>query len=295
MDESVRDGRPGPEAVQLGHPVENEALFRLGDALRRRREELGLTLKDVGPLVSISPSRLSLLERGQYPRVTSLDVKGLARALKLSTDETSEVLRLLEVASLPPSAMAVVGLRGVSRTQQDIAKDEGKSKRISHFSLHLVPGLLQLPAYSAGIFQRMSLSGRAAREALHARQVRQQILADGRRQFRFVVTESVLYTRVCDPAEQLHQLNWLKMMSGRPNIGLRVLPAASGNDFDALHGFTVLDRRAVRAETMLQYLDSRRTEDVDYFLAVFDRLWQMTTAHETDAMLDSVISQHPTT
>lgn len=285
MDASVPRGENGSENER----VENEALVRLGDLLRRARENRGITMVDLCGRVSISQSRLSLLERGMYPRVDKADLNRISEALEIDRATADELHRLLELSKLPHSSMANIGLKGLDRQQHDIAREERKSRRIAHFSSVLVPGLLQLPGYSRALFAQLGVSQARAEEAMQARQLRQQVLAEARKTFRFVLHESVLYTVIGDRRGHIDQLNWLAMMSARPNIEVRVLLTSSGNDLDALHGFTVHDRRLVTVESMLEYQSSERPEDVDHFLAVFDRL--MTRAQADIASVLQVITE----
>lgn len=107
---------------------------------------------------------------------------------------------------------------------------------------------------------------------MQARQVRQKVLVDSKKTFRFILQESVLYTVMGGAKDHSDQLNWLSFMGGRPNVQLKILQASAGNDVDALHGFTVHDRRLVTAESMLEYQMSERATDIERFLQIFERL-----------------------
>lgn len=256
----------------IDHVAENEALVLLGDLLRRAREERKLTMVALSATVSISQSRLSLIERGLYPTVAKEDLDRLTATLELAPPVAAEADRLLDLSRLPSTSMEVIGLRGFQRQQLDIAREEGRSRRIAHYSSVLVPGLLQLPSYSQALFLRIGMPRTRAEEAMQARQVRQKVLVDSKKTFRFILQESVLYTVMGGAKDHIDQLNWLSFMGGRPNVQLKILQASAGNDVDALHGFTVHDRRLVTAESMLEYQMSERATDIERFLQIFERL-----------------------
>lgn len=59
----------------------------MGQKLRERREELGLTLEQAGKLCGVDGSTLSLLERGKMPNASFLILSKVAKGLGLSLDE----------------------------------------------------------------------------------------------------------------------------------------------------------------------------------------------------------------
>src|ERR1700732_1327333 len=80
----------------------------LGERVRRRRKQLGLTAKELAQTSGVSPSYISHLERGRQDR-PSLEVLGaIAVALGVSTSELlGEVLTVVPSVEAPPALAAL--------------------------------------------------------------------------------------------------------------------------------------------------------------------------------------------
>lgn len=80
----------------------------LGERVRRRRKQLGLTAKELAQTSGVSPSYISQLERGRQDR-PSLEVLGaIAVALGVSTSELlGEVLTVVPNVEAPPALAAL--------------------------------------------------------------------------------------------------------------------------------------------------------------------------------------------
>lgn len=76
---TIRQGRPNMPAMG-----------NLGTFIRARRQELGLTLRQVAERSGLSFSLISQIELGQKPNPTYNTVKALARALEIEPSQLLE-------------------------------------------------------------------------------------------------------------------------------------------------------------------------------------------------------------
>ena len=205
------------------------ARHRLIRAVRRAREEAGLTLKQVADALDWSESKLIRIEKG----VVGISVTDL-RALLAYYDlrDSGHVDRLIGMArtarrartawaefepALSPGFLLFLGY-------------EESAATMLHFNPLLVPGLLQVEEYSRAV-----LAGAYAEPATHvhekirARRRRQQRLDDPNPpQVDVVLDEAVIRRAVGGREVMARQLRHLADVGDRPNVSLRVVPFAAG-------------------------------------------------------------------
>jgi transcriptional regulator with XRE-family HTH domain len=105
---AAANARPAPEPYEAAAPAGASTVESLGEALARRRRELGLSLRELAPRSGLSPSFLSQVERGLAdPSVSSL--RKIAEALDL------RVFQLLGEDAPGGSAQDVVVRKGKRR------------------------------------------------------------------------------------------------------------------------------------------------------------------------------------
>lgn len=94
----------------------------VGEALRQKREELGLTLRDVEDRISLSNAYLSQLETGKISQPSPTVLRKLSDFYEMS------YARLMELAGHP--AVTIKGQKSVffrtSSGLQEVTKDEEK-------------------------------------------------------------------------------------------------------------------------------------------------------------------------
>ncbi|MFC8347718.1 helix-turn-helix domain-containing protein [Streptomyces sp. NPDC057280] len=195
-----------------------------GYELRRRREEAGLTLAQLGAIVFCTGSLIGQIET----------------ATKVPQREFSERVD----AALGTDGMfsRLVGL--VLRSQlpnwfQPYAEMEAKAAYISTYQCQLVHGLLQTNAYARAVLA-VEHSDRLD-EMVAARMDRQRILAREQPPVLWVVLdEAVLYREIGDREVMREQLAHLLDLFGRQWMEIQVLPFSAGSHAGMMGSFNLL-------------------------------------------------------
>ncbi|MCX4748618.1 helix-turn-helix domain-containing protein [Kitasatospora sp. NBC_01287] len=198
---------PGPK--ELDPTVSLEAY--LGSRVRRLREALGLTQRQLGLMVFVSHNRIAQIE--------------------LATDPPGrDLVRLLDVALRADNALTDLWEHINDRKFDHYAKmflrRQGEAKVIQECSL-IIPGLLQTEAYMTALFVESDglLDDLTTAEKLAIRLGRQQILnAEQPPWYRVTLHESALHLPVGGAEVMREQLAHLLEVAQRRNVDLQVLP-----------------------------------------------------------------------
>ncbi|MEU3752240.1 helix-turn-helix transcriptional regulator [Streptomyces olivoreticuli] len=204
---------------------------RLGEALRRFRNEAGLTIEQAAALMGWDNSKLSRIENAK------VHIRPVEAAKLLGTYGVDAPDILMAIETLAKDA----GKKGWWTTYGSVVdahikdylslESDAESTRIC--SMGLVPGLLQTGGYAREIIAASSF-WRPQEEVTalaEIRKARQSVLTtrDGRPPLNFwtVIHESVLHQRFASrPTIMRDQLRHLLDMAELPNITIQLLPMA---------------------------------------------------------------------
>ncbi|MFI6170250.1 helix-turn-helix domain-containing protein [Nocardia sp. NPDC051052] len=204
---------------------------QLGRYLREGRNEVGLTLEQVGTMMQWSKSKLSRIEKGASGgTLRELDISELCRVYGFDDDRTMAMVRLAEQADakcwwhtyddvIRKSFNMYVGL-------------ESSATSLIMFRPDLVPGLLQIPDYARALdrtyFPADSADDLDRRVQLRIK--RQAIITRRSRPIavEVVLHESAIRTVVGGPKTMAAQLKHIADLSTYTNVTVRVLPFAAG-------------------------------------------------------------------
>ncbi|MDO0913325.1 helix-turn-helix transcriptional regulator [Streptomyces sp. DT2A-34] len=195
-----------------------------GWELRRRREEAGLTLKQLGSIVFCTGSLIGQIET----------------TLKVPTRPFSE--RVDVALGTDGCFSRLVGL--VLRSQlptwfQPYADMEAKATYISTYQCQLVYGLLQTKAYAAALLCVDQPD--QVEDMVAARMERQRVLEREQPPALWVVLdESVLYRMVGDRNVMREQLAHLLSFRNNPSVHIQVLPYSAGAHTGMVGSFNLL-------------------------------------------------------
>ncbi|SIM83657.1 helix-turn-helix domain-containing protein [Micromonospora cremea] len=216
---------------------------QLGRALRELRTEARMTLDGAAEAMQCSRQKMWRIETGLGP-VRALDVKALCELYGATPD----------LAGALTALAAETEAKGWWHSYGDAVPDwfelyvglESAASRLREHDDTLVPGLLQTPGYTRGVYQnRPNMATDELEEVLEVRRRRQEILV--RRlpkapKLEWVLSEAVLLRRVGGPAVMAEQLDRLLERTELPNVSIRVLPLSAGAHYGALAGaFVMLD------------------------------------------------------
>lgn len=253
---------------------------RLSAALRRAREESGMTADAVAKALGWPPSKVTRMERGESRRPA-----------------VSDVLDMLDVYGVKDEAvrqaMATLARQARERGWWEQFRDElggslvefeTEASRIRTFEALLIPGLLQTADYARAVFKGGRVVDEAAVERrVQARLARQQILDREQPPTLWaVIDEAAVAKHVGGVAVMREQLHHLVEMAARPNIGIQILPNAAGAHAAMTGAFAILSY-ADAADPELVYVETGATgangdlylespEEVDRYTLRYDHV-----------------------
>ncbi|MEW2384317.1 helix-turn-helix transcriptional regulator [Micromonospora sp. NPDC047707] len=254
---------------------------QLGRALRDLRTEARMTLDGAAEAMQCSRQKMWRIETGLGP-TRAVDVKAMCELYAATPELTTALVALANETkakgwwhsygdAIPDWFELYVGL-------------ESAASRLREHDDTLVPGLLQTPGYTRGVYQnRPNMPPEELEEVLEVRRRRQEILV--RRlpkapQLEWVLSEAVLLRCVGSPAAMAEQLDRLLERTTLPNVSIRVLPLSAGAHYGALAGAFVMldfplgnrvvpDPSVVYSESVTGALYLDRPEE----FAVYEKVW----------------------
>ncbi|MFJ2085626.1 helix-turn-helix domain-containing protein [Micromonospora chokoriensis] len=254
---------------------------QLGRALRDLRTEARMTLDGASEAMQFSRQKLWRIETGLGP-VRAVDAKAMCELYGATPELTGALTALANETkakgwwhsygdAIPDWFELYVGL-------------ESAASRLREHDDTLVPGLLQTPGYTRGVYQnRPNMPAGELEEVLDVRRRRQEILV--RRlpkapMLEWALSEAVLLRRVGGSAVMAEQLDRLLERSELPNVSIRVMPLSAGAHYGALAGAFVMldfplvnrvvpDQSVVYSESVTGALYLDRPEE----FAAYEKVW----------------------
>ena len=293
--------------------------WQLGNALRRLREERGMTIAEVTAAMkerygsSFSSAKLSRMEtakRGAIPR----DVHDLCVLYAVPDIEREQLVAL---------AQSTREFDKLSSSEATVRQEysmylalEQAAQRAREYTSMYIPGLLQTEAYATLIEDLAYVSPQYynVREEdipetttgrVQLRLERQSaILRDNPMHLHTIIDENALHRRLAQPEIMRDQLLHLIEMSHRPNISIQVMPFESGIYPGAESAYwAVLDLPAQDGGPLrTAYIEAARgpilfdrEADVNGLLAAFETLTKLALDHERSRDLIRRVSEthHP--
>ncbi|MFR9728863.1 helix-turn-helix domain-containing protein [Saccharopolyspora sp. MS10] len=226
----------------------------LGLAVRKIRQERGLTLRELGERIGRHAGEISRWENGERP-FTPERVAQILGALDVNGTRFQEIVSLSYETKNPPWVATALP----ERDQQLAAliDFEASATRITEVAPLLVPGLLQETGYVRAIMGAggVPASEVAARVALRLGR-REVLTRPDPVSLRAYLGEAVLHQVIGDAPITAAQLRHLCDVATRPNVEIRVVPFRSGWQ-PALEGaFTLLESEV---STPIVQLENRRS------------------------------------
>lgn len=202
------------------------ALF--GSRVRKLRTAAGLTQTDVGVLTHVVGSRIAQIERATGAKPTLELTRALDREL-VADDLLIDLWPYVYREAFPNWSQAVITY-------------SARAKVMRQYAAHVVPGLLQTPAYAKALLSasRSLRDDEHLEERLAARLGRQtRLTGPDRPELWIILDEAVLRRPVGGSGVMRDQLEHLLRMADEPNITVQVLPFDQG-EHDAMGGSLTL-------------------------------------------------------
>ncbi|MFC3449346.1 helix-turn-helix domain-containing protein [Amycolatopsis speibonae] len=271
---------------------------RLLAAVREARETLKLTQKEVAEALDWSVSKLIRIENGSVGLSTT-DLKALLLQYGITDRDRVEFYVQLSKAGKQPAWWDEYRRHYRSEFVKFLGL-EASAVLVRQFQLLLVPGLLQVPAYSRAVMTKFTTDEERVERGLTARATRQHRLDDLELQHFFVIDESVLYRRVTEIDGWRAQLLRLKTVAEQPNATIQILPFKAGflpgmrSSFQVLELSEELDDLFLTVEQPdgdVYYDDAAGADKAAEFVKIFYQLEEAALPpEETPRVIDKALA-----
>ncbi|KOU53366.1 MULTISPECIES: helix-turn-helix transcriptional regulator [unclassified Streptomyces] len=251
---------------------------KLGEELRKLRDDTGLTSGEAAGLVGWHQSKVSRIETGRSG-VKPADVARLLEAYGVRDPELRALLQALADSAGGAGVDWAHAYRGLLPTQyRDFISLESQARSARTLETSVVPGLLQTPAYARAV-TRAALGGLPSDKVdslVEVRIARQEVLrGDPPLVLSAVLDEAVLRRRVGGPAAMRDQLRHLLQLAALPHVRLQVIPFHYGGYVGLTGPFIIFsfpaisDLDVVVIDHLTSSLYLERREDLEAYSAAF--------------------------
>jgi transcriptional regulator with XRE-family HTH domain len=204
-----------------------------GFRLRRMLAESGLSTAELAAAVGLSTSVIARRLAGRAA-VNRLDIVQLATACGYPLSRVRAELADLGRDRDVPEAFEVWGAGRL----ESLRIHASTASVVREYAPHLLPGALWTPAYA-----RAACTGNTERE--HYAALADVLHAEGRPEWEFLISESVLRLPWGTAQDRAEQVGHLLMVAALPTVRLRVLPTTAGVLAGLGGAFTLLDNGAL--------------------------------------------------
>ncbi|MEU8800031.1 helix-turn-helix transcriptional regulator [Spirillospora sp. NPDC048819] len=200
---------------------------RIGSALRKARDHHNLTVATVARRFGRSQGWLSMVENGLQV-IAPEELSDLLDFYGIEDGPLRE--SLLHLATHTPGKWVRERVGRISAAALDLASLEEDAAEIRTFQSNIIPGLLQIPAYT---WKLMAIgpagNSRAASTLVEFRLSRQQVLSrPNPPHYVPIIAETVLSNQVGgDPAILHAQIRRLAEVARLDHVDLRILPSSA--------------------------------------------------------------------
>ena len=252
-------------------PETHSGRVGFGERLRRLRVDADLSGKVLAERLGWPASKVSRLEHGRQT-ATSADVHAWVAALGGSARVREALLEDLRGLRVEYATWRRELRAGMADRQRVAEVLDGGATELRVLQTAVIPGLLQTADYARALFEGLAvLYDRTDTDAaVRQRLRRQQLLYEAGRQFRFVITEGALRTRIGSVAVHRAALDRLLSLAELDTVELAVLPWTATLSKAASHSFDLFDDRLVLVETFTAELALRESEDIALYARLFD-------------------------
>lgn len=252
-------------------------LRRLRSELRKQRDAVDLTQREVAEALDWSPSKLIRIERGPVG-ISVTDVRALLQHYGVTDKERVDELVQLARDSKQPGWWDKYRDFYSTRFLTFLAL-EASAVRIRKYQGLVVPAILQHEDYAKAIIGAVNPDPQTSARDLEVRVARRRLLGPEGPELSFIIDESVLRRMVGSPEIMRTQLRWLIETSSEPNVTFQVVPFSIGVHKGMKGSFTVFELSDVQDDYALQleepYVDRLivdHTDETKEYLSIFAEL-----------------------
>lgn len=209
--------------------------FSVGKLLREARIKRGYTQAEAAQAAGITAAWVSYIERGS--RHVSPDIIAkLCQHYKIPKKETKQLL-----ASLPDRTYTPKGKQAITNhLWLDYYRLEQIATRIDTYQAQVVPGLLQIPAYTQAIADAAETEPGAEKVIELRLRRKERLEGESPIVVNAILDESVLFRLIGGYAVMADQLDYLAEISERSNVTVTILPYVIGAHIALTGSFRIL-------------------------------------------------------
>ena len=250
-----------------------QAREALGARLREIRIEAGLPGRALAALAGWHFTKVSKLENGkQHP--SDADIHTWCRHCHAPGEAADLLASAHSVASMYLEWRRQ-GRAGMRRPQKAKTPSYERATLFRIYEPALIPGLFQTAEYATAImtaFIGFHDLPNDLDQAVAARLERQHLLYTGKRQFRVVLEEQALRTRIGATQTMAGQLDRLITLMSLQRVSLAIIPATAPRHTTPTAGFWVFDEEMAQVETVSAELTITQYREVALFAKKFELL-----------------------
>jgi transcriptional regulator with XRE-family HTH domain len=256
----------------LTTPVQ-QAKEALGGRLREMRKDARLSARALASLLGWHFTKVSKIENGARSPSED-DIRAWCAACRAEDQVSDLIATVRHVASMYHEYRRQMQA-GMKHLQESSVPLYEQTSLFRIYDTTVVPGLFTTAEYAAALFRFwqafMGLKDDVD-AAVEARMNRQRVLYTGGRQFRVVIEEQVLRTRVGGTDVMAGQLDRLLAVMSLPRVSVGVIPAAGERHSLTQGSFWMFDDSQVRIETVSASLTITQPRDIALYSRVFELL-----------------------
>ncbi|NKE56810.1 helix-turn-helix domain-containing protein [Lentzea sp. PSKA42] len=262
-----------------------------GNGVRKIIERTGLTQRRVAELLGWHEAKISDLLAGKGG-VDEAEVRELLAYCHATVEERRHLIALFLESG--EKGWLQFPDDGVPDQVHTFIENEKNAKKITAWSLTLVPGVLQIPEYAHVVTEASPVIEAADVPAVAAARSARAKILNGDREFVFYVHEYALRLQVGGVEVWREQLAHLLRVSVRTYISIRVIPASIGIHAGTSGGFYLLEFHKFPTVVYLESLNCclffDDTETVEIYENTVKRLDAVALdEEESRAVIDSIL------
>ncbi|UGY91967.1 helix-turn-helix domain-containing protein [Streptomyces gobiensis] len=271
---------------------------RLGQELRKLREEKGMTAEEVADRLLVSQSKISRLENGRRS-ISQRDVRDLCGVYEV--DDRRIVDSLMQMAKESRQQGWWHAFGDIPYSVYIGLETDAASLRI--YEPQIVPGLLQTQGYADAVVAGAlpEASPAEVEKRVQVRMRRQQRIAAPRNPLRLwvVLDEAALRRAVGGRQTMIEQLEHLIELSQLPHVTVQVMPFSMGAHPGVNGQYAILefpdtaDSTVVYLEGVTSDLYLEKANDVHSYSVMYEHLRaQALNADQTRAFIEDVAKDY---
>ncbi len=250
-----------------------------GDGVRDAIGSTGMTQRRIAQLLDWEEAKVSDLVKGRGG-VTEVEVAMLLGLCRVEADEARRLMALFKETR--EKGFLELSDDGVPDQLRTLIVQERDANKIFVWAMNLIPGLLQIPAYSAEVVRAAAtVKPEQVNEIVEAKAGRRAIFHRSR-EFVFYIHEQALRLQVGSAQLMSDQLHDLLRMSVRPYISVRVVPLSIGVHAGLAGSFTKLGYEKFEPVVYLESHNSNLFLEDKSSITVYDEVLKVLARQALD-------------